>query len=176
MRVFYFLTALLTVFQVVTAPASVESPMQSTTRPVELLRNIRANVYVPCPEGKKSYTRSKSLLWTDDKSIKHPSPSIISYSVTQSSRSIFFPLPRGEFIIFACPFFSDSGVLDLLSCNCTCLFVRYSRKCMTEQSVLTRIGSIPQLTVMNFAISYSFLTKTSIVTSVCGLVKIVTPH
>ena len=66
---------------------------------------------------------------------------------------------------------------------------------MTEQSVLTRIGSIPQLTVMNFAISklflyilmeleskiliysispYSFLTKTSIVTSVCGLVKIVT--
>lgn len=47
--------------------------------------------------------------------IKHPSPSIISYSVTQSSRSIFFPLPRGEFIIFACPFFGDSGVLDLLS-------------------------------------------------------------
>ena len=83
MRVVYFLTALLTVFQVVTAPASVESPMQSTTRPVELLRNIRANVYVPCPaeillsrsnktqnylQGKKSYTRSKSLLWTDDKS------------------------------------------------------------------------------------------------------------
>ena len=77
------MTALLTVFQVVTAPASVESPMQSTTRPVELLRNIRANVYVPCPakmlnyyqaqiknylQGKKSYTRSKSLLWTDDKS------------------------------------------------------------------------------------------------------------
>ena len=47
--------------------------------------------------------------------IKHPSPSIISYSVTQSSRSIFFPLPRREFIIFACPFFGDSGVLDLLS-------------------------------------------------------------
>ena len=66
--------------------------------------------------GRKSYTRSKSLLWTDDKSIKHPSPSIISYSVTQSSRSIFFPLPRGELnIVDLAPFFGDSGVLDLLS-------------------------------------------------------------
>ena len=67
MRVFvYFLTALLTVFQVVTAPASVDSPMQSTTRPVELLRNIRANVYVPCPAEILHYYRGqikvKSLL------------------------------------------------------------------------------------------------------------------
>ena len=47
--------------------------------------------------------------------IKHPSLSIISYSVTQSSRSIFF-LPLGELNIFdGVPFFGDSGVLDLLS-------------------------------------------------------------
>ena len=57
--VFYFLTALLTVFQVVTAPASVESPMQSTTRPVELLRNIRANVYVPCPAKMLHYYQAQ---------------------------------------------------------------------------------------------------------------------